>query len=113
MDTRPARGPHRSQRGMCMVQTLRPERREGERRGVRDGTGVVPSPARTLPAREAGTMDSARVLTALGARVTGLSSADAASRLTESGPNALRTHDVRVLAVLGRQLHSALLGLLF
>lgn len=42
----------------------------------------------------------------------GLSSAEAAERLRRYGPNALRTHRVSAIAVLGRQLRSAVLGLL-
>jgi magnesium-transporting ATPase (P-type) len=40
-----------------------------------------------------------------------LTSAEAASRLIRDGPNAVRTHRVSALAVLGRQLRSALLVL--
>ncbi|MCV7136170.1 magnesium-translocating P-type ATPase [Mycobacterium hodleri] len=42
----------------------------------------------------------------------GLSGTEAAARLTSHGPNAVRTHEVSALAVLGRQLRSALLILL-
>ena len=42
----------------------------------------------------------------------GLSHAQAAARLARYGPNALRTHRVSAIAVLGRQLRSAVLGLL-
>jgi Mg2+-importing ATPase len=42
----------------------------------------------------------------------GLSSAQVAARLARYGPNAIRTHHVKVLAVLGRQLRSAVLILL-
>ncbi|WP_442008396.1 magnesium-translocating P-type ATPase [Mycobacterium sp. 2YAF39] len=42
----------------------------------------------------------------------GLSSVEASARLTSHGPNAVRTHRVSALAVLGRQLRSALLILL-
>lgn len=42
----------------------------------------------------------------------GLSSAEAAARLASWGPNAVRTHGVSALGVLGRQLKSALLILL-
>ena len=44
-----------------------------------------------------------------GRRVVG---AEAAARLLRYGPNAVRTHRVSALAVLGRQLRSAVLGLL-
>ena len=42
----------------------------------------------------------------------GLSSAEAAARMLRYGPNAVRTHQVSAIAVLGRQLRSAVLGLL-
>ena len=48
----------------------------------------------------------------LGASADGLSSAEAASRLTTYGPNAIRTHHVSALAVLRRQLNNAVLLLL-
>ena len=43
---------------------------------------------------------------------TGLSSAEARDRLLRDGPNAVRSHHARPLAVLGRQLRSPLLALL-
>jgi Mg2+-importing ATPase len=42
----------------------------------------------------------------------GLSDAEASARLLRYGPNAVRTHQVSAIAVLGRQLRSAVLGLL-
>ncbi len=42
----------------------------------------------------------------------GLTGAEAPARLTRYGPNALRMHRVSALSVRGRQLRSALLGLL-
>src|SRR6202047_5024929 len=42
----------------------------------------------------------------------GLSGAEASARLLRYGPNSVRTHRVRAIAVLGRQLRSAVLGLL-
>ncbi len=42
----------------------------------------------------------------------GLSSTEAASRLSRFGPNSLRTHRVSALAVLARQFHNAVLWLL-
>jgi Mg2+-importing ATPase len=42
----------------------------------------------------------------------GLSGAEASARLLRYGPNAVRTHRVCAIAVLGRQLRSAVLGLL-
>ena len=52
------------------------------------------------------------VLRRLDSSAAGLSSAEAAARLTRYGPNAVRTHHVNVLAVLGRQLRNAVLILL-
>ncbi|MFF1719096.1 magnesium-translocating P-type ATPase [Streptomyces sviceus] len=59
--------------------------------------------------------DAKAVLAALASSPDGLSGGEkgeAAERLAAVGPNAVRTHHVRVLAVLGRQLRSALLILL-
>jgi P-type Mg2+ transporter len=42
----------------------------------------------------------------------GLSSAEAAARLSQYGPNAVRTHHVNAFAILGRQLNNAVLLLL-
>jgi Mg2+-importing ATPase len=66
------------------------------------------------------TLDPLRVASAtlgevlgwLNVSADGLSSAEAALRLASRGPNALRTHRVSAIAVLGRQLRSALLMLL-
>ncbi|MET0473621.1 MAG: HAD-IC family P-type ATPase, partial [Mycobacterium sp.] len=52
------------------------------------------------------------VLDRLHSSTDGLSAADAAARLRDHGPNAVRTHQVSALAILGRQLRSALLLLL-
>lgn len=52
------------------------------------------------------------VLRRLDSSAAGLSSAEAAARLTRYGPNAVQTHHVNVLAVLGRQLRNAVLILL-
>jgi P-type Mg2+ transporter len=52
------------------------------------------------------------VLRWLDSSAAGLSSAEASARLTRNGPNAVRTHHVNALAVLGRQLRSAVLILL-
>ncbi|MDT5081576.1 MAG: P-type Mg2+ transporter, partial [Mycobacterium sp.] len=54
----------------------------------------------------------AEVLGWLDSSTDGLTGAEAAARLVRDGPNALRTHRVSAIAVLGRQLRSALLGLL-
>jgi P-type Mg2+ transporter len=53
-----------------------------------------------------------RVLEWLDSSAAGLSSAEASARLVRHGPNAVRTHHVNALAVLGRQLRSAVLMLL-
>ncbi|BBY04573.1 magnesium-translocating P-type ATPase [Mycobacterium seoulense] len=52
------------------------------------------------------------VLRRLDSSTAGLSSAEAAARLTRHGPNAVQTHHVNVFAVLGRQLRNAVLILL-
>jgi len=52
------------------------------------------------------------VLARLDGSAEGLSSGQAAGRLEQYGPNALRTHRVSAIAVLGRQLRSAVLLLL-
>src|SRR6516225_3014478 len=52
------------------------------------------------------------VLQWLDSSAAGLSSAEASARLARYGPNAVRTHHVNALAVLGRQLRNAVLILL-
>ena len=52
------------------------------------------------------------VLRRLGSSAAGLSSAEASARLASHGPNAVRTHHVNALAVLGRQVRNAVLILL-
>ena len=52
------------------------------------------------------------VLDLLGTRATGLTDTEADVRLRSFGPNAVRTHHANALAVLARQLRSALLLLL-
>ncbi|MEE6178420.1 magnesium-translocating P-type ATPase [Mycobacterium sp. 050134] len=52
------------------------------------------------------------VLRRLDTSAAGLSSGEAAARLARHGPNAVRTHHVNALAVLGRQLRNAVLILL-
>ncbi|MGH3642388.1 MAG: cation-transporting P-type ATPase, partial [Mycobacterium sp.] len=66
----------------------------------------------THQASTAGAVGSAAlddVLGWLGSSADGLSRTEAAARLARYGPNAVRTHGVSALAVLGRQLRSALL----
>ncbi|OYN74665.1 magnesium-translocating P-type ATPase [Mycolicibacterium sphagni] len=72
--------------------------------------GQVAAPELTA-ARVAGTPVD-EVLQWLATSVEGLSVADASARLARHGPNALRTHRVRAIAVLGSQLRNAVLILL-
>ncbi len=62
--------------------------------------------------RAAATMPADAVLRELDSTPDGLSSAEAARRLAAVGPNALRSHGVRALEVLARQLRNPLLLLL-
>ena len=57
-------------------------------------------------------LPAAEALSHLDTTLAGLSGAEAARRLAEYGPNAIRSHDVRALAVLGRQFRNPLLILL-
>ncbi len=65
-----------------------------------------------LELKEAGTLDAADVLQKLHSTTTGLSPEEAARRLAEFGPNAIRSHSAGLLQVLGRQLKNPLLILL-
>ncbi|MFJ9775783.1 magnesium-translocating P-type ATPase [Kitasatospora sp. NPDC101157] len=65
-----------------------------------------------MPAQAAGVLPVEDVMAELRTRRTGLSSGEARERLAATGPNAVRSHHVRVLTVLARQLRSALLLLL-
>jgi Mg2+-importing ATPase len=67
---------------------------------------------RALTAAGVSTSSVVDVLASLDSSTNGLTTAEAAARLVRDGPNALRTHRVSAIAVLGRQLRSALLGLL-
>jgi P-type Mg2+ transporter len=60
----------------------------------------------------AGSLGAADVLARLGSTKEGLAAAEAARRLRELGPNAVRSHRARAFPVLGRQLRSPLLILL-
>ncbi|EFG76024.1 magnesium-importing ATPase [Mycobacterium parascrofulaceum ATCC BAA-614] len=74
-------------------------------------TETRPDPAATTTKRvAAASVDE--VLRWLDSSAAGLSAAEAAARLARYGPNAVRTHRVNVLAVLGRQLRNAVLILL-
>ncbi|WAC94471.1 magnesium-translocating P-type ATPase [Mycobacterium sp. Aquia_213] len=66
----------------------------------------------TLTTGRVGAAPVAEVLRWLDASEGGLSGAEASARLLRDGPNAVRTHRVSAIAVLGRQLRSAVLGLL-
>ncbi|MBN9191606.1 magnesium-translocating P-type ATPase [Microbacterium sp.] len=73
----------------------------------------VLSSAPALPLRGAAAQDADEVLRSLGARPAGLSTAEAATRRAAGGPNVLRPHRARPWRVLGRQLRSPVLILLF
>ncbi|MBN9153018.1 MAG: magnesium-translocating P-type ATPase [Microbacterium sp.] len=67
----------------------------------------------TLPLRGAAVQEADDVLRSVGSGARGLSTAEAASRRAAVGPNVLRTHRARPWRVLGRQLKSPVLILLF
>ncbi len=73
---------------------------------------AVPVTAQTLTAARAATAPLDEVLHSLDTSVQGLSGAEASARLIRYGPNALRTHRVSAIAVLGSQLRNAVLILL-
>ena len=66
----------------------------------------------TLTAKRVATAPADQVLGWLDSSAGGLSSAEASARLARYGPNAVRTHHVNALAVMGRQLRNAVLILL-
>jgi Mg2+-importing ATPase len=74
------------------------------------GTSTMPPPS--LSQGWVASAPLEEVLARLDTSPDGISSAQAAAHLVRYGPNALRTHRVRAIAVLGRQLRSAVLGLL-
>ena len=61
---------------------------------------------------EAARLSGADVLARLGTSVDGLASDEVSRRLAVVGPNAIRSHDVRPFAILGRQLRNPFLILL-
>ena len=61
---------------------------------------------------EASRLTSVEVVERLGGAETGLAAHEAALRLTHFGPNAIRSHGARPVAILGRQLRNPLLILL-
>ena len=72
---------------------------------------VIPAPPDAL--RSAASSPTNDVLRDLATSTNGLTSAEAARRLASVGPNAVRTHRARAWVVLGRQLKSPILILLF
>ena len=66
----------------------------------------------TLPLAVVATQPAGDVLASLASRSAGLSAAEALQRLHEVGPNTLRSHGARPLAVVARQLRNPLLLLL-
>nr|MBS1901109.1 magnesium-translocating P-type ATPase [Actinomycetota bacterium] len=77
-------------------------------RGARVSGAEAPSPVRRVAAQEAD-----QVLRELGSGLSGLDPADAAARLAADGPNAIRMHRARPWRVLGRQLRSPIVLMLF
>ncbi len=71
-----------------------------------------PGDAVWLDVADAAALPAEEVLARLGSGHTGLTTAQARDRLAVLGPNAVRSHRARWLAVLGRQLRSPLLILL-
>ncbi|WP_066908048.1 magnesium-translocating P-type ATPase [Mycobacterium interjectum] len=65
-----------------------------------------------LTAKRVAAAPAEEVLGWLDSSAAGLSSAEASARLVRYGPNAVRTHHVNALSVLGRQLRNAVLILL-
>lgn len=78
----------------------------------RRGDDVATPPAGQLGADQAAAQPLEAVFAALDATATGLTSGEVLLRQQRLGPNAVRTHRVSALAVLIRQLRSALLLLL-
>ena len=77
---------------------------------VTSKAGQERSPA--LTAEQVAAAEADTVLGWLHTSADGLSHAEASARLEHHGPNAIRTHHVNALAVLGRQLRNAVLILL-
>lgn len=70
------------------------------------------NPQQPLSAPQVASAAPREVLGWLDSSTEGLSGTEAAARLARYGPNAIRTHGVNALVILGRQLRSALLILL-
>lgn len=77
-----------------------------------NSTIIEQTDRRPLSVRQAVSASSDELLGLLNSSADGLSSSEAAARLEQFGPNAVRTHHVKALAVLGRQLRNAVLILL-
>jgi Mg2+-importing ATPase len=75
-------------------------------------TGARPGLGLGMAAGEAAATPAAVVLERLGSTPEGLATAEAAYRLAQVGPNAVRTHHAQPWRILGRQLRSAVLILL-
>lgn len=73
---------------------------------------VVDEQVRVLSAAQVAASSVEEVFELVGGSAAGLSGTEAAARLARLGPNAVRTHHVKALAVLGRQLRNAVLILL-
>lgn len=73
--------------------------------------GAVADPLSAV--RRCAAEDAARVLADLGSDAAGLSAAQAAERLLRDGPNAIHGHRARPWRVLGRQLRSPIVLMLF
>ena len=74
--------------------------------------GVLGAHSLPLTISDAAHRPADEVAARLGSGEQGLSSSEAAARLAELGPNALRTHKASAWSVLGRQLRSPILILL-
>ena len=73
---------------------------------------VLESSPLQMPITHAASLTAEQALTRLGSGPGGLSEEEAAARLEQLGPNAVRTHRANAWAVLGRQLGSPILILL-
>ena len=80
--------------------------------GVRTPPATDRHVGATIDLATAAQMPAAQVLRALGSGDGGLTTDEAARRIVAVGPNALRSHRARPLAVLGRQVRNPLLLLL-
>ncbi|WP_369962187.1 magnesium-translocating P-type ATPase [Leifsonia sp. EB34] len=77
------------------------------------GRAAVVAAAPLSPVRVAASRDAATALAGQATSMAGLSDAEAAARLARVGPNAVRGHRARPWRVLGRQVRSPILILLF